>query len=146
MSASTGIYDRMTAWELVEYFGRLYGHVAATGWPSGWTTIFDWLKMNDFRDVLGSKMSTGMKQKVSIARTIVHDPPVLIFDEPTSGLDVLVARAVLQKILELRDLGKTIVFSTHAMHEVEKLCSPGGDHPQGPAPGRGGSRRAAATV
>ena len=68
-------------------------------------------------------MSTGMKQKVSIARTIVHDPPVLIFDEPTSGLDVLVARAVLQKIVELRDQGKTIVFSTHSMHEVEKLCS-----------------------
>src|SRR4030095_14880207 len=69
------------------------------------------------------KMSTGMKQKVSIARTIIHDPPVLIFDEPTSGLDVLVARVVLQKILELRAVGKTIVFSTHAMHEVEKLCS-----------------------
>ncbi len=86
-------------------------------------TIFDWLQMNDFRDVLGSKMSTGMRQKVSIARTIVHDPPVLIFDEPTSGLDVLVARAVLQKIAELRDQGKTIVFSTHSMHEVEKLCS-----------------------
>ena len=68
-------------------------------------------------------MSTGMKQKVSIARTIVHDPPVLIFDEPTSGLDVLVARNVLQKIAELRDRGKTIVFSTHSMHEVEKLCS-----------------------
>ena len=85
--------------------------------------IFDWLKMNDFRDVLGSKMSTGMKQKVSIARTIVHDPPVLIFDEPTSGLDVLVARAVLENIIELRERGKTIVFSTHSMHEVEKLCS-----------------------
>ena len=68
-------------------------------------------------------MSTGMKQKVSIARTIVHDPPVLIFDEPTSGLDVLVARNVLQKIGELREQGKTIVFSTHAMHEVQKLCS-----------------------
>jgi sodium transport system ATP-binding protein len=122
MSASTGIYDRMTAWELVEYFGRLYrleeGHLRER-----MESIFDWLQMNDFRDTLGSKMSTGMKQKVSIARTIVHDPPVLIFDEPTSGLDVLVARAVLQKIAELRDQGKTIVFSTHAMHEVEKLCS-----------------------
>jgi sodium transport system ATP-binding protein len=122
MSASTGIYDRMTAWELVEYFGRLYGmpkdHLAER-----MDAIFDWLKMDDFRDVLGSKMSTGMKQKVSIARTIVHDPPVLIFDEPTSGLDVLVARAVLQKILELRERGKTILFSTHSMHEVEKLCS-----------------------
>jgi sodium transport system ATP-binding protein len=122
MSASTGIYDRMTAWELVEYFGRLYG-IPRDRLAERMETIFDWLKMNDFRDVLGSKMSTGMKQKVSIARTIVHDPPVLIFDEPTSGLDVLVARVVLQKILELRDLGKTIVFSTHSMHEVEKLCS-----------------------
>ncbi len=122
MSASTGIYDRMTAWELVEYFGQLYG-MRRERLAGRMETIFDWLKMNDFRDVLGSKMSTGMKQKVSIARTIVHDPPVLIFDEPTSGLDVLVARAVLQKILELRDQGKTIVFSTHSMHEVEKLCS-----------------------
>jgi len=122
MSASTGIYDRMTAWELVDYFGRLYG-LTRERLNERMEVIFDWLKMNDFRDVLGSKMSTGMKQKVSIARTIVHDPPVLIFDEPTSGLDVLVARVVLQKILELRDLGKTIVFSTHAMHEVEKLCS-----------------------
>jgi sodium transport system ATP-binding protein len=122
MSASTGIYDRMTAWELVEYFGRLYGMPEAD-LRARMETIFDWLKMNDFRDVLGSKMSTGMKQKASIARTIVHDPPVLIFDEPTSGLDVLVARAVLQNIIELRDRGKTIVFSTHSMHEVEKLCS-----------------------
>lgn len=122
MSASTGIYDRMTAWELVEYFGRLYG-LEPSPLQSRMEEIFDWLQMNDFRDVLGSKMSTGMKQKVSIARTIVHDPPVLIFDEPTSGLDVLVARAVLQKIAELRDRGKTVLFSTHAMHEVEKLCS-----------------------
>jgi sodium transport system ATP-binding protein len=122
MSASTGIYDRMTAWELVEYFGRLYG-LPAERLRERMETIFNWLQMNDFRDVLGSKMSTGMRQKVSIARTIVHDPPVLIFDEPTSGLDVLVARAVLQKIAELRDQGKTIIFSTHSMHEVEKLCS-----------------------
>jgi sodium transport system ATP-binding protein len=122
MSASTGIYDRMTAWELVEYFGQLYG-MSPDRLAERMQTIFDWLQMNDFRDVLCAKMSTGMKQKVSIARTIVHDPPVLIFDEPTSGLDVLVARVVLEKIAELRDSGKTIVFSTHSMHEVEKLCS-----------------------
>ena len=122
MSASTGIYDRMTAWELVEYFGRLY-QLPDDRLRERMEAIFAWLQMDDFRDVLGSKMSTGMKQKVSIARTIVHDPPVLIFDEPTSGLDVLVARAVLQKIAELRDQGKTILFSTHSMHEVEKLCS-----------------------
>ena len=122
MSANTGIYDRMTAWELVEYFGRLY-QMPKDRLRERMETIFGWLQMDDFRDVLGSKMSTGMKQKVSIARTIVHDPPVLIFDEPTSGLDVLVARVVLQKIAELRDQGKTIIFSTHSMHEVAKLCS-----------------------
>ncbi|MGE3819474.1 MAG: ABC transporter ATP-binding protein [Isosphaeraceae bacterium] len=122
MSASTGIYDRMTAWELVEYFGRLYG-LTGDHLKARMETIFDWLQMNDFRDTLGSKMSTGMKQKVSIARTIVHDPPVLIFDEPTSGLDVLVARNVLNKIGELREAGKTIIFSSHSMHEVQKLCS-----------------------
>ncbi|HWE38511.1 MAG TPA: ATP-binding cassette domain-containing protein [Isosphaeraceae bacterium] len=122
MSAGTGIYDRMTAWELVEYFGRLHG-MPPDLLRERMETIFAWLKMDDFRDVLGSKMSTGMKQKVSIARTIVHDPPVLIFDEPTAGLDVLVARVLLRKIAELRDQGKTILFSTHAMHEVEKLCA-----------------------
>jgi sodium transport system ATP-binding protein len=78
--------------------------------------------MNDIRDLLGAKMSTGMKQKVSIARTIVHDPPVLIFDEPTSGLDVLVARNVVDEIRTLREQGKCIIYSTHIMREVEKLC------------------------
>src|SRR5207302_1338082 len=84
--------------------------------------IFAALQMNPFRDVLGAKMSTGMRQKVSIARAIVHDPPVLIFDEPTAGLDVLVARAVMENIERLRGLGKCILFSTHIMREVERLC------------------------
>src|SRR5438105_12799937 len=84
--------------------------------------VFGVLKMNDFRDTLGAKMSTGMRQKVSIARALVHDPPVLIFDEPTAGLDVLVARSVLQSIEQLRALGKCILFSTHIMREVERLC------------------------
>jgi len=121
MSGNTGIYDRMTAWELVEYYGRLYG-VPEAQLQERLNTIFDTLQMNEIRDVLGSKMSTGMKQKVSIARTIVHDPPVLIFDEPTSGLDVLVARAVIKTIDSLRSQGKCIIFSTHIMREVEKLC------------------------
>ena len=85
-------------------------------------SLFDRLKMNDTRDVLGAKMSTGMKQKVSVARAVVHDPPVLIFDEATAGLDVLVARALLNTVAELRDHGKCIVFSTHIMREAEKLC------------------------
>ena len=121
LSASTAIYDRMSAWELVEYFGRLYG-LEGDRLRERMEQVFASLQMNDFRDVLGSKMSTGMRQKVSIARAIVHDPPVLIFDEPTTGLDVLVGRAVLLNIERLRGLGKCILFSTHIMREVEKLC------------------------
>ena len=121
MSANTAIYDRMTAWELVEYFGRLY-EIPEDRLRERMDTIFTELQMDDFRDMLGSKMSTGMKQKVSIARTIVHDPPVLIFDEPTTGLDVLVARAVQEHILRLKTEGKCIILSSHIMSEVEKLC------------------------
>jgi sodium transport system ATP-binding protein len=121
MSNNTGIYDRMTAWEMVEYFGRLYG-LTGDKLVSRMDEVFTMLQMHDFRDLLGSKMSTGMRQKVSIARTIVHDPPVLIFDEPTSGLDVLVARNVLEAVARLRDAGKSIIYSTHIMSEVERLC------------------------
>jgi sodium transport system ATP-binding protein len=121
MSANTAVYDRMTAWEMVEYFGRLYG-MQETQLRERMENLFDRLQMQDIRDLLGAKMSTGMKQKVSIARAIVHDPPVLIFDEATSGLDVLVARALLDTVAELRDMGKCIVFSTHIMREAERLC------------------------
>jgi sodium transport system ATP-binding protein len=121
MSANTAVYDRMTAWEMVEYFGRLYG-IAQEPLRERMEDLFTRLQMNEIRDVLGAKMSTGMKQKVSIARAIVHDPPVLIFDEATSGLDVLVARALLKTVADLRDHGKCVVFSTHIMREAEKLC------------------------
>jgi sodium transport system ATP-binding protein len=121
ISANTAVYDRMTGWEMVEYFGRLHG-IAQDELTGRMETLFDRLKMNDTRDILGSKMSTGMKQKVSVARAMVHDPPVLIFDEATAGLDVLVARALLKTVAELRDRGKCVVFSTHIMREAEKLC------------------------
>jgi sodium transport system ATP-binding protein len=121
MSNNTGVYDRMTAWEMVEYFGRLYG-MEEDRLQERIRELFTTLQMLDYKDMLGSKMSTGMRQKVSIARTIIHDPAVMIFDEPTSGLDVLVARAVLQAIASLKSQGKCIIYSTHIMREVEKLC------------------------
>jgi sodium transport system ATP-binding protein len=121
VSTNTAVYDRMTAWEMVEYFGRLYG-LKEEPLRERMELIFERLQMNEIRDLLGAKMSTGMKQKVSIARAIVHDPPVLIFDEATSGLDVLVARALLKTVAELRDHGKCVIFSTHIMREAEKLC------------------------
>ena len=121
MSANTGVYDRMTAWEMVEYFGRLNG-LEDDVLHARMEDLFTRLQMNDIRDLMGTKMSTGMKQKVSIARALVHDPPVLIFDEATAGLDVLVARALLEAVDQLRTHGKCIVFSTHIMREAEKLC------------------------
>ncbi|MDY3560161.1 ATP-binding cassette domain-containing protein [Gemmata sp. JC673] len=121
LSANTGVYDRMTAWELVEYYGRLH-QVPPDELRQRMEELFDTLQMRTFRDVRGGKLSTGMKQKLSIARAMVNDPPVLIFDEPTAGLDVLVQRAVLDNIKKLRDRGKTIIFSTHIMREVERLC------------------------
>jgi sodium transport system ATP-binding protein len=121
MSANTAVYDRMTAWEMVEYFGRLHG-IDDESLHERMEAIFERLQMNDIRDLLGAKMSTGMKQKVSVARAIVHDPPVVIFDEATVGLDVLVARALLRTVAELRDQGKCILYSTHIMREAEKLC------------------------
>jgi len=121
LSANTGVYDRMTAVEMVAYYGKLYG-LGGAALADRMEALFATLQMEEFRNVLGGRMSTGMKQKVSIARALIHDPPVLIFDEPTSGLDVLVQRAVLQNILKLKADGKTILFSTHIMTEVQKLC------------------------
>src|SRR5262249_19873017 len=121
MLANTAIYDRMSAWELIAYFGRLYG-LQGERLRERMEQVFTSLHMNDFRDVLGAQMSTGLRQKVSIARAIIPDPPVLIFDEPTLGLDVLVARAVLDSIERLKEMGKCVLFSTHIMREVERLC------------------------
>jgi sodium transport system ATP-binding protein len=121
LSTATALYQRLTARELVQYFGRLNGLDDAV-LNKRVDAIFDRLDMNGFRDRRCDKLSTGMKQKTSIARTLVHDPPVMIFDEPTLGLDIMTARSITTFIRECRDLGKTVIFSTHIMSEVEKLC------------------------
>jgi sodium transport system ATP-binding protein len=121
LSTATALYGRLSAREMVEYFGRLHGLDEPT-LRRRIDEIFTRLEMNDFRDRRCDKLSTGMKQKVSIARTLVHDPAVMIFDEPTVGLDVMAARTIAGFIRECRESGKTVVFSTHVMSEVEKLC------------------------
>jgi sodium transport system ATP-binding protein len=121
LSTATALYPRLSAQEMVEYFGRLNGLDEAT-LKKRIDDIFDRLRMNDFRDRRCDKLSTGQKQKTSIARTLVHDPPVMIFDEPTTGLDVMTARTIISFIGDCRDRGKTVIFSTHIMSEVERLC------------------------
>jgi len=121
LSTATALYPRLTSQEMVEYFGRLNGLDEAT-LKKRIDDIFNRLDMNGFRDRRCDKLSTGMKQKTSIARTLVHDPPVMIFDEPTLGLDIMTARTITAFIRECRDRGKTVIFSTHIMSEVEKLC------------------------
>ena len=120
LSAATALYGRLTAREMTEYFGRLHG-LSGQVLRQRVHDVFERLEI-DFGDRRCDALSTGMKQKVSIARTLVHDPPVMIFDEPTLGLDVMTARAIVAFIRECRAHGKTVLFSTHVMSEAEKLC------------------------
>ncbi len=121
LSGSTGLYGRLTAREMVTYFGRLYGMKSAEIKKRS-ELLFDMLDMHEFVDTRNDKLSTGMKQKVSIARSVLHDPPVMVFDEPTSGLDVMSSRTIVQFINGCRDDGKCVIFSTHIMSEASRLC------------------------
>jgi sodium transport system ATP-binding protein len=121
MSTSTALYGRLQAREAIEYFGGLYG-LSGSKLRDRVDYVIDKLQISEFADRLCDKLSTGQKQRVNIARTILHDPPVLFFDEPTAGLDVVLSQTVMEFIEEARDLGKTIIFSTHIMSEVERLC------------------------
>lgn len=121
LSGDTGLYLRLTPREFVTYFGRLYG-IADTQIKARIVEMAALLDMNDFLDKKMEFLSSGMKQKVSIVRSIIHDPPVMIFDEPTSGLDILTARNIIAFIRECKNRGKCVLFSTHIMREAERLA------------------------
>lgn len=121
LAASTALYGRLTAREMIRYFGQLNGLSDAVI-RERTKVLADQLDMHEFLDRRCEQFSTGMKQKTSIARTLIHDPAVMIFDEPTLGLDVMAARAIVRFVRECRDRGKTVIYSTHTMGEVEKLC------------------------
>ncbi|MBL9219863.1 MAG: ATP-binding cassette domain-containing protein [Opitutaceae bacterium] len=121
LAASTALYGRLTAREMIAYFGRL-NDMSDDAIRARIQVLADELAMHEFLDRRCDKFSTGMKQKTSIARTLVHDPAVMIFDEPTLGLDVMTARSIVRFVRQCRDRGKTVIYSTHVMSEVEKLC------------------------
>ena len=121
LTGSAALYERLTAREVVEYFGSLYG-LSQSQIDIRIKDVFNTLEINEFADRRCDKLSTGQKQRVSIARSIIHEPKVMFFDEPTSGLDIVAARTVIKFIRRCRDEGKTVIFSTHIMSEVEALC------------------------
>lgn len=121
LSGSTGVYERMTPREMVTYFGRLH-QMDERRIRARVDEIFALLRMEDFADRLAGTLSSGQKQKLSIARTIVHDPPVLVFDEPTANLDVLVARTVVEFLEHAKRAGKAVILSTHVLSEADRLA------------------------
>jgi sodium transport system ATP-binding protein len=120
-SASTALYPRLTARETLEFFARVnrYPRDRVRGRVE---MLVERFGLGEYADARVDRLSSGMKQKVAIARTVAHDPPVLIFDEPTVGLDVLNAIELLDVVEELRDEGRTILFSSHIMSDAERIC------------------------
>lgn len=121
LSGDMGLYARLTPREILDFFGKLNG-MAAPAREKRIAELFSMLDMQSFAGVRTDKLSTGMKQKTAIARTMLHDPPILILDEPSSGLDVPTARTIEAAILQAKRAGKCIVYSTHVMEEAEYLC------------------------
>jgi sodium transport system ATP-binding protein len=121
LSGDMGLYARLTPREILEFFGKLNSMKPAR-LESRIRELMTLFSMNDFAGVRTDKLSTGMKQKTAIARTMLHDPPILILDEPTSGLDVPTARTIETAILDAKRAGKCILYSTHVMEEAEYLC------------------------
>jgi len=121
ITGSTGLYERLNAEETIDFFGKIY-ELEPSKLKQQKEFLFDRLGINEFRKKRIAQLSTGMKQKVSIARTLLHDPQVLIFDEPTSGLDVITAENIIALIKESKQNNKTVIFSSHIMSEVDLLC------------------------
>ena len=121
MTGSTGLYQRLTPNEVIKYFADLYG-VDKITFNRRKDELYTLLDMHDFAKKRIGQLSTGMKQKVSITRTMIHNPDVVIFDEPTSGLDVITAENIINLIRQCKVDGKTVIFSSHIMTEVDLLC------------------------
>ena len=121
LAASMGLYARLTARELLRYFADLHALPPAAAAERVETAIQQF-EIAPFADRFCGTLSTGQRQRVSIARAVVHDPPVLVLDEPTLGLDVLSGETIYRFISESRERGRAVLFSTHQMPEVELLA------------------------
>lgn len=117
----TGLYDRLTARENLEYFARLYG-LSKHETKARIDELARMFGMRDYLDRKVGSFSKGMRQKVAIARTLIHNPEIILFDEPTTGLDITSSNVFRQLVHQLKQDGKTIIFSSHIMEEVSLLC------------------------
>src|SRR5215207_7470670 len=120
LAASMGLYQRLSARELLRYFASLNGLEGAPA--EARIEVVEAFDLGEFSERLCGKLSTGQRQRVSIARAVVHDPPALVRDEPTLGLDVLSGEAIYRFVEDARDRGRAVIFSTHQMSEVELLA------------------------
>jgi sodium transport system ATP-binding protein len=121
VTAEIGVYPRLSASENIMYFARL-SEVPEAEVKRRVDAVIDRLDMSSFARQRAETLSSGQKQKVAIARAIVHDPPVLMFDEPTSNLDVLASKEIRDFMVESKGRGKCVIFSTHVLHDAERLC------------------------
>ena len=121
LTSELKLEDFFTPNYLFDFFSQLYG-IAPEVIAEHKTKMFERFGINKFAEVKVANLSTGMKQKLSLVISLVHNPDIIIFDEPTNGLDVLTARTVTDYLQELRDEGKTIILSTHIFSLVERLC------------------------
>ncbi|MBS0205198.1 MAG: ATP-binding cassette domain-containing protein [Planctomycetes bacterium] len=121
VSASSGLYQWLTPREMLLFFADLYGVTAsqASGRLQELTELFG---LRPFLDQRCATLSTGQKQRVTLARALMHDPPVMLLDEPTRGLDVIGTHVVFEYIAKLRSLGKAVVVSTHRLDEASHVC------------------------
>jgi sodium transport system ATP-binding protein len=121
LSGTTGVYARLTPRETLRFFGAMYGW-AGERLERRVEEVLAMFDVTSYADRPNDRLSTGMKQRVGLARAVVHDPPVLILDEPTTGLDPVVSRTVEQAVRSLADAGKCVVFSTHMLWQAEEIC------------------------
>jgi sodium transport system ATP-binding protein len=121
VTAEIGVYPRLSARENITYFAQL-SEVGDGELRRRVDAVIDRLDMSSFARQRAESLSSGQKQKVAIARAIVHDPPVLMFDEPTSNLDVLASKEIRDFMVESKGRGKCVIFSTHVLHDAERLC------------------------
>ncbi len=121
LSENTKLYGRFTVREMLGIFGELYGYNKEEI-EKKIQNISDLLKMEEFIDNRIEKLSTGQKQRTSIARCLIHSPQIYIFDEPTLGLDIISSKAIIDFMKQERERGKTVLYSTHYMEEAEFMC------------------------